>query len=451
MRTAAGDWGLRAMLMQRVLERNAGMIDAAVELHQAGAVPANSWLLDLDAVAENARLIAEAAGSLGLTTYLMTKQISRNPIVTAVALSQGIDKTVAVDIHCAKLLHRYGLPVGHIGHLNQAPSHDVGRAVEMRPDLWTVYSVEAAARISEEAIARGLTQNLLLRVYRPDDVFFPGQEGGFREAEVIDAARQIMTFPNVRIVGTTSFPVLAYSFAEDSGLPGFNPNMETIVRTAQRLRDELGLDISVINAPGNTSSETLPMLNEAGATHVEPGHGLFGTTPYQMVMGTQPEKPAYVYVSEISHIYEGLGYAFGGGVWSLLQGFLGPNWQLGGFVGSTPAAARDNALDYVHLDQIIDYHLALAEGDRCRIGDTVVFPMYTQAQMTRTHVVPVSGISTGNLRVWGVFDHAATMLDDNYEPVPVDAVKAMIGEVTSGYAAGSRQQPAGSRQETGRR
>ena len=417
--------------MQRVLERNPGMIDAAVELHQAGAIPANSWLFDLDAVAENARIIAETARSLDLTTYLMTKQISRNPIVTAVALSQGIDKTVAVDVHCAKLLHRYGLPVGHIGHLNQIPKHDTQRALAMRPDLWTVYSVEAAARISEAATAAGVTQEILLRVYRPDDVFFPGQEGGFREAEAIDAARQIMTFPNVRIVGVTSFPVLAYSFAEDSGLPGFNPNMATIVRTAERLRDELGLEISVINAPGNTSRDTLAMLKEAGATHVEPGHGLFGTAPYQMVMGTQPEKPAYVYVSEISHIYEGLGYAFGGGVWSLLQGFLGPNWPLGGFVGSTPAAARDNLLDYVHIDQIIDYHLVLAEGARCRIGDTVVFPMHTQAQMTRTHVVPVSGISTGNLRVWGIFDHAATMLDADYAPVSVDAVNALIAEVSS--------------------
>jgi predicted amino acid racemase len=423
------------MLMERFLERNPALIDAAVELQQSGAIPANCWLFDLDAVARNARSISCRARELGLTTYLMTKQISRNPMATAVALSQGTDKTVAVDIQCASMLHRYGLPLGHIGHLNQVPRHDVPRMLKMAPDLVTVYSVDAAARISEAAVASGVTQNLLVRVYAPEDTFFPGQEGGFREAETLDAARQIMTFPNVRIVGVTSFPVLSYSFAEDTGLPTFNTNMETILRSARQLEAELGLQMRVINAPGNTSTETLAMLAEAGATHVEPGHGVFGTTPYQLVMGSQPEIPAYVYVSEISHIYEGLGYAFGGGLWSLLQGFMGPNWQLGGFVGATPYDARQNRLDYVHLDQIIDYHLPLAHGDRCRIGDTVVFPMYTQAQMTRTFVVPVSGVSSGDLTVWGVFDHAATMLDENGVPVPVDRVTSMMAEVIERYRA----------------
>ena len=51
-----------------------------------------------------------------------------------------------------------------------------------------------------------------VQVYRPDDVFFPGQEGGFRASELLDAAREIQLLPNVRIAGVTTFPVLSYDF-----------------------------------------------------------------------------------------------------------------------------------------------------------------------------------------------------------------------------------------------
>src|SRR5438045_725555 len=175
-----------AMLLQRITERNPALVDASVQLHQEGKIPANTWVYDLDAIAENARLQAAAAREHGLTTYVMTKQYARNPAVTLVALKQGLYKTVAVDIHGARMMHRYGIPIGHIGHLNQIPKHDVEKALAMRPDVITVYSVEAARRISEAAARQGITQNLLVRVYRPGDIFFAGQEGGFRFDELLD-------------------------------------------------------------------------------------------------------------------------------------------------------------------------------------------------------------------------------------------------------------------------
>ncbi|HUW10604.1 MAG TPA: hypothetical protein VM537_12805, partial [Anaerolineae bacterium] len=42
-------------------------------------VPPNSYLLDLDAIQENARLIKQAADRAGLSVYPMTKQVGRNP------------------------------------------------------------------------------------------------------------------------------------------------------------------------------------------------------------------------------------------------------------------------------------------------------------------------------------------------------------------------------------
>ena len=38
------------MLFERMLERNPGLIEAAVRLHQDGKVPTSSWIFDLDAV-----------------------------------------------------------------------------------------------------------------------------------------------------------------------------------------------------------------------------------------------------------------------------------------------------------------------------------------------------------------------------------------------------------------
>jgi predicted amino acid racemase len=422
------------MLIDRVLERNPALVDAAVRLHQDGTLPPNTWLYDLDAVAHNARLQADAAQSLGLQTFVMSKQYSRNPMVTTVALTQGLNKTVAVDVFCAKVMHRYGIPVGHVGHLNQIPKRDIAFVLGMRPDFITVYSVEAARRISDAAGSVGIVQDVLLRVYRPDDVFFPGQEGGFRDAELIVAAREIQRLPNVRIVGVTSFPCLYYNFADSREPVRFNPNMETIIDAARLLEQELDIEITVIDAPGNTSVRTFPMLKAAGATHVEPGHGLHGTTPSQIAEPDHPEVPTYVYVSEISHHYEGRAYAFGGGLWTMMGHFLDPTWPIGVLVGATPDTTHDNRVDYEHIDQIIDYHVSLRPGERCRIGDTVVFPMYSQTQMTRSYVAAVSGVATGDLTLWGIFDHATSMLDDDHDPVPPTEVKARMAELAAHYA-----------------
>lgn len=422
------------MLLERTLEKNPAMVEAAVRLHQDGLIPAGSWMFDLDAIADNARAIATEAQRLGLRTYLMTKQIGRNPMVTAVALQQGLESTVSVDMQCATLLHRYRLPIGHIGHLNQIPKHHIRRMLEMRPDVWTVYSVEAAKMISAAAGELRRTQDLLLQVYKPEDVFFPGQEGGFRFAELVPAAREIHALPNVKITGVTSFPVLNYDFSGQREI-AFNPNMGTIVEAAQILRDQLGVDITQINAPGNTSCSTLAMLREGGATHVEPGHGLTGTTPPQHVEADHIERPAFVFVTEVSHHYEDQAYAIAnGGLWAMQGKFLDPNWRVGALVGSTGATALTNRLDYQHLDQIIDYHIGLTPRDAAKVGDSVVFPTYSQMHMTRAQVVPVSGIASGNPRVWGVFDQATTMLDEDWNPVAPNQVMRLIDELTEMYA-----------------
>ena len=111
--------------------------------------------MDLDVIAENATILEKAARANGVKTYVMTKQHGRNPFVTRVAMDRGLGAPVAVDVQCVKTLHRYGIPLGHIGHLNQIPKHEVGDAVSTRPEVFTVYTFEMAQAVSEAAARSG--------------------------------------------------------------------------------------------------------------------------------------------------------------------------------------------------------------------------------------------------------------------------------------------------------
>ncbi|GAB2968257.1 alanine racemase [Amycolatopsis acidiphila] len=418
------------MFLRHLADRNPDLASVAFDLHRSGAIPPNTWVIDLDTVADNARVLGERARELGLSTYLMTKQFGRNPYVTAVGLARGLDSTVCVDITCALQLTRYGLPIGHLGHLNQVPRVFVDRAVSWRPQVITVFNAEHAEWISAAAARQGVTQDLLLKVYSDGDVFFQGQEGGTAESEVPAVAKRIAALSNVRVVGVTAFPCVRYD-PEGTGAPELTPNFDTVVRCAKELT-ALGFEINQVNTPGNTSSATMKLLADHGATHVEPGHGLTGTTPSHAADATLPERPAFVYVSEISHHFRNYAYAFGGG---LFQDIYPAGYTAKALVGPTWEAARNNTLSYRHdIPQIIDYHAVLEPGDRCAVGDTALFGFRTQMQMTRSYVAPVSGIRTGEPRLRFLFDNAATALDpDTVQPVAAERVVADLRVVRDLY------------------
>ncbi len=418
------------MYLQRLIERNPRLLEAAITLHQGGQIPPNTWIIDLDTIVENARVLAAEAKRLGLTTYLMSKQYGRNPYISALALANGLNKIVAVDVTCSLMARRYGLPVGHMGHLNQIPRHMMPEMVAMRPDVITIYNIEHARWIDSAAADLGLTQDLLIRVHAPGDIFFDGQEGGFSEDEVPAVVKEISRLGHVRIVGVTSFPCVRYNHRPDEK-PDVTPNLHTILRAAATLR-ELGIEVKQINAPGNTSAMIMPLLAQYGATHVEPGHGLLGTTPNHAFNGTLPERPTYAYVTEISHHVGDRAYAYGGGLFH--DGYIAGS-EVGALVGSTWDEARDNGVEYLQdIKQIIDYHVELRPGNRCQVGDTALLGYRTQMQMTRSYIAPVSGLS-GNreARLHYLFDHASTALDEHYDPVDPAKVRQDIDKAIEMY------------------
>ena len=133
------------MFLKALQARNRAFLEAAVELHQAGRVPAGAYLLDLDTMTENAQLMSAEAGRLGLDVLAMTKQIGRNPPALDALKAGGIDRFVAVDMACARPIHAHGHRLAHLGHLCQIPRREAAEAAAMRPDYWTVFNEEKAA------------------------------------------------------------------------------------------------------------------------------------------------------------------------------------------------------------------------------------------------------------------------------------------------------------------
>ncbi len=420
-------------LLRRLQERNPQLLELAVAWHQEGRIPTNCWLVDLDSVMANATVLKEAQDAAGLHTYLMTKQHARNPLVTGVALQAGLDSTVSVDEQCVRALARYGLRIGHVGHLNQIPRRAIPWVLEQQPEVWTVYSLQHVRWISEAAAARGCVQDVLLRVYAPGDVFFDGQEGGFRLDEVEVAAREIGQLPGVRIAGTVAFPCVRYN-ARRTDVVEPTPNFRTVVTAFERLK-RAGYAVWQVNAPGNTSAATFPLLKREGATHVEPGNGLLGTTPSHAFRGDLPEVPVYCYVTEITHRYEGRSYAHGGG---LFRDIYDPEEGLAALVARTPAAVHEEPVPADWVEQIIDYHLPLDDQGRGAVGDTVLLGYRTQMHMTRSWSVVVTGLHRGNPELAGIFDNATTMLDpDTLMPWPADEATARVQRVLNRYASES--------------
>lgn len=183
------------------MKDNPGLVEASLRLHRDGQIPPNTYVYDLDMIARNAKELADGARKNGLKTYLMTKQFNRNPFVAQTALKQGLGKAVAVDIMDAKILNRFQVPIGHIGHLSQIPYHDVAGAISMKPDVLTIYSFEAAARISKVAKDMNVVQDVLIKVVDIGNTFLPGQESGIFMNMLLETTKKIQKLPGVRVVG----------------------------------------------------------------------------------------------------------------------------------------------------------------------------------------------------------------------------------------------------------
>ena len=288
----------------------------------------------------------------------------------------------------------------------------------MRFEVLSVFSVAKAEAASTAAMRAGVVQDVLLRVPARGTSCSPGWRAVSSSTTSRPPPSRIRELPGVRITGVTTFPALSYAEAD---VPRLTPSFTTLLRAADALR-RLNVDVTQINAPGNTATHVLPVLAAAGATHVEPGSALSGHTTFHLLRDDLPERPAAVYVTEISHFVDGQAWTFGGGFFTddppvpQLVDFPSRRAAL---VGDHPERVVDHPVRFLGTGPAggsrfggIDYHglLEVNEGS-AKVGDTVVFGFRTQVFVTRAYVGVVKGVTSGTPSFAGLFDVQGHRLD----------------------------------------
>lgn len=404
------------MFLELIKRRNPNLIKAAVYLHQNGLIPPNTFILDADQIFENVKFLKKEASRWGLSLYFMLKQI-RNPQIINFILDRDIPQTVCVDTDGARVIWENGFLIGHVGHLVQIPKWEIRDILLMEPEVITVFSAEKARMISEEAKKINRAQDLLLRVCSNNDLPLPGMEGGIPEENLMNVALKIKNYENVRIVGVTNFPAMLYSNNKEAELA---PNFYTTLRCADKL-SKLGFEIKQINAPGQGCTFTFESYSKAGATHVEPGHGITGTTPFSLNYDL-PEIPAVIYVTEVLHNHNDVSYVSGGvysGIDKVKKSSDNNNSRDFILFGKNEDEIFHNKAKLIGFtppgkEVLVDYYGLIKSSDKkIKIGDTVVYGYRPQTFATRcSKTAVVRGIKNGNYSLMGVYDHCCHRLNE---------------------------------------
>jgi len=247
------------MFLDVLKRRNPEFVKTVVSMHQKGELKSNSYVIDLDVVTENAKIIKGEADKYGLNIYWMTKQINRNPAILKMFSEIGSPKTVAVDINGARMIVDNGGVVGHIGHLVNIPKGDIPWVLDINPEIVTVYSIQKAKDISDIALKKGKTQDIMLRVVGDDNFFYPGQTGGIYLKELLDVIKEIQKMKGVQLAGVTNFPAILYDNEKKQVLPC--KNMQTIFNAVNLIKSKTNIKLKQINTPGTTSTEVIKHIS----------------------------------------------------------------------------------------------------------------------------------------------------------------------------------------------
>lgn len=381
------------MFLEQTVKRNSELVRLAFSLHQKGVVAPDSYLIDVDTFLQNAAEMLACSKRNDVKLYFMLKQLGRNPYLARELMRLGYSGAVAVDYKEAAVMMEHGIPIGNVGHLVQIPTALVRQIVSCRPEVITVYSEEKIRQIDQAASELGVIQEILLRVYGDGDMIYSGQTAGFNLNTLKELVSRIVgSSPHVRIAGVTSFPCYLYDEELDDIIP--TANLQTVKKAAAILEAQ-GIICRIINTPSATCCRTIERMKQDGGNCGEPGHGFSGTTPMHAAH-EQPEKPCVVYISEISHNFEGRGYCFGGGHYRrshMKNALVGENLLSARHVEVIPPS-----------DDSIDYHFGLSK--ECPVGQTVVMAFRYQIFVTRSDVVLVTGLRKGAPRIEGIYDSA---------------------------------------------
>jgi predicted amino acid racemase len=398
-------------LFASLARRNPALIEAAAILHREGGIPPDCYVVDLDRIAANCRLLRAALADTGLGTFFEAKQFGRCPPICATVRENGFDRALAIDTEELYALERQGIPIGHAGHLGQIPAADVEHVVtSTRPDYVTVFSLDKCRQIARVAERHGLLQAIVLRVDGPSDIVARSLAGGVPESDAVRVIADIGRLDGVRFAGFTTYPAIRFDLRRQCWVT--TSNFETMTRLADRVQGELGLEVEQINAAGNICAASVGLI--AGkATHCEPGQAFVGGLVANAFVD-QAEVPAMAYVTEVSHVVGGVPYVFASswlanntvGIWNHLEyDALSGTIPGADGAGGRPVAAKPQHFAASDPTAFMYNAIRPLDGRDTNVGDTVVFGFRSQLYRANGALVAVvEGLGDGAPRLRGLFD-----------------------------------------------
>ncbi|MDA4131475.1 MAG: alanine racemase, partial [Thaumarchaeota archaeon] len=281
-------------LITKTIRKNPALIKIAGQLHQSGQIPPDTYILDLDTIAHNARALKTETDRVGLKSYICSKEFGRNPLVIQTIMNAGMKEALGYDIEEIKVLHRYGFPIAHVGHFGQIPNSDLDWVMrEIHPEFMTIYSVEKAKRVSKIAADLKTKQKVLVKVIADPRLERLATAAGFSGDDAISFTKQLQQMENLKVAGVTSYPATDFSLITRTH--SLSAPFKEMMEVARRMEKELGVDVEQVNACGRNCVANLEMTAANGGTVVEPGHAFLGTLPNHLFEDDSPELPAVVY------------------------------------------------------------------------------------------------------------------------------------------------------------
>ncbi|WP_288771418.1 alanine racemase [uncultured Sneathia sp.] len=372
------------LFLKRLLDTNKAFVDASLDLYKKGLILPDSYCIDVDMFLENAKNILNEAKKYNINLFYMLKQVGRNPYLAKKLEDLGYKGVVCVDFKEVEVMMKNNLKLCNIGHLVQIPKNMLSRVIEYGVEIITVYSYDMIKEISNIALSLNKTQDIMLRILDENSEIYPGQEAGFSVNEVKELIPKLKDLKGVKLNGITSFPCFLYS-PDEKCIKETN-NLFSVLEVNEFLKNQ-NLYVKHINLPSVSTVENIKKIYSYGGTDAEPGHALTGTTPLNIDSGI--EIPAYLYISEISHVFKNNSYFYGGGYYPrghMKHGYI------------------DNKIVNVNNFNAtnIDYYLSL-EG-KYNIFDPIILCFRTQMFVTRSDIVLIEGIHSNNIHIVGIYN-----------------------------------------------
>jgi len=374
------------MFLEKLIKENKQLIEFSLMMHKQGVLLPDTYVIDVDQVIENGKEVIKACGS-NIEAIFMLKQLGRNPYIASKLLEVGFTGAVAVDFNDCLTLINNKIPIVHAGHLVQIPSKLIKKVLSYGVEFITVYSYEKALQISKVAKEIGINQKLFIKVFASKEHLYNGQLSGVAKEDVLELAQKIKKLPNVQISGLTTFPAFIYSCENDDIVE--TPNLEAL-NQAKKILSDNGFNITEINVPSSNCVYNIPLVIKNKGTMIEPGHALSGTTMMHAKHNLE-EKISYLYLTEVSHVFENSSLVYGGGYYA--RGNL-----------SNAIVTSDMIMTKAHQlsPESIDYHLQL--DGQFNVGSPVVMCYRTQMFVTRSNIALVEGLKEKNPKLIGIYD-----------------------------------------------